>query len=409
MHILLIHQVFVRPEDPGGTRHYEMARRLVKAGHAVTILASPYSYQTGLRITDQAHEVLEPGLEVVRCRVWGSVNRSFFWRTVGFISFMFSSFFTALRQPRIDLCWGTSPPLMQVATTWLVARLRRAAFIFEVRDLWPAFAIQLGVLKNPILVRLSLAMETFLYQHADRLVVNSPGFISHLVSRGARKEKITLIQNGVDPNMFDPNLDGEPFRRQNGLVGKFVALYAGAHGLSNDLDILLQAADHLREDPRIVFVLVGDGKEKPALALRASELRLPNILFLPPVAKHAMREVLAGCDCGIAILKPIPLYSTTYPNKVFDYMAAGRPLALAIDGVIRIVVEKAKAGICVPPGDPIALANAVLALSRDPDAARAMGRNGRRCIVEQFNREESAREMESVMVDTVNDRRRNGQ
>jgi glycosyltransferase involved in cell wall biosynthesis len=401
MHILLIHQVFVRPDDPGGTRHYEMANRLVHAGHRVTILASPYSYQTGLRVTEQDREVLEPGLEIVRCRVWGSVNRSFFWRTIGFFSFMLSSFFQGLAQPDVDLVWGTSPPLPQVFTAWLVARLKRAQFLFEIRDLWPAFAIQLGILKNPLLIRLALFLEGFLYRRADRLVVNSPGFIGHLESRGAKKEKIVLIRNGVDPAMFDPRAKGKEFRALYGLKEKFVVLYAGAHGISNDLPVLLDAAEILRDDPRIRFLLVGDGKEKPGLVLRAAEKKLTNVVFLPPVAKHDMTDVLAASDCGVAILKPIPLYGTTYPNKVFDYMAAGRPVVLAIDGVIRTVIEDARAGVAVPPGDARALADAVRGLADNPSAARKMGSRGRSAVERDFSREEQAREMERLVKDMV--------
>lgn len=401
MHILLIHQVFVRPEDPGGTRHYEMAHRLVRSGHKVTILASPYSYQTGQRVTEQNREVLEPGLEVIRCRVLGSANRSFFWRTIGFFSFMLSSFFEGLAQPKVDLVWGTSPPLPQVVTAWLIARMKGAKFLFEIRDLWPAFAIQLGVLKNPILVRLALLLEGFLYRRADRLVINSPGFIRHLESRGAKPEKIVLIRNGVDPAMFDPTSEGGSFRAKYELGEKFVALYAGAHGISNDLTVLLDAAELLRGDQRIRFLLVGDGKEKPNLVLRATERKLDNVLFLPPVAKHGMAEVLAGSDCGIAILKPIPLYGTTYPNKVFDYMAAGRPVVLAIDGVIRKVVEEAGAGTAVPPGNARALADAVRGLADDPSAARKMGARGRSAVERGFSREEQAREMEQLMREMV--------
>jgi glycosyltransferase involved in cell wall biosynthesis len=397
MHILLIHQVFVRPDDPGGTRHYEMARWLVRSGHRVTILASPYSYQTGRRVTELDREELEPGLVVVRCRVWGSVNRSFFWRTVGFFSFVLSSFFTGLAQPKVDLVWGTSPPLPQVVTAWLVARLKRAKFLFEVRDLWPAFAIQLGILRNPVLIRLSLGLEGFLYRRADRLVVNSPGFVGHLTSRGADPKNIALIRNGVDPAMFDPSGDGAAFRSRQGLDGKFVAVYAGAHGISNDLDVLLEAAELLRSDDRIRFVLVGDGKEKPGLVLRATEKKLDNVLFLPPVPKQDMAEVLAAGDCGIAILKPIPLYGTTYPNKVFDYMAAGRPVLLAIDGVIRKVVEEAQAGLAVPPGNARALADAVRLLADDPAGARTMGARGRAAVERDFGREGQAREMERLM------------
>jgi glycosyltransferase involved in cell wall biosynthesis len=401
MRILLIHQVFVRPDDPGGTRHYELACRLVRSGHTVTILASPFSYQTGLRVTDKDREMLEPGLEVIRCRVWGSVNRSFFWRTIGFFSFMVSSFFQALIQPDVDLVWGTSPPLPQVFTAWLAARLKRAKFLFEVRDLWPAFAIQLGVLRNPVLIRPALFLERFLYRRADALVVNSPGFIDHLTGRGAAKSKIVLIRNGVDPAMFDPTSEGAEFRARHALGEKFVALYAGAHGLSNDLGVLLDAADLLRTDPRIRFLLVGDGKEKPALVLQAMERGLDNVVFLPPVAKQEMTDVLAACDCGIAILRPIPLYGTTYPNKVFDYMAAGRPVVLAIGGVIRKVVEDAQAGLAVPPGNPQALADAVRALADDPSAARRMGFRGRSAVERDFGREGQALELERLMREMV--------
>jgi glycosyltransferase involved in cell wall biosynthesis len=214
------------------------------------------------------------------------------------------------------------------------------------------------------------------------------------------------VQNGVDPGMFDPDSDGREFRRANGLEEKFVALYAGAHGFSNDLGVLLEAADRLRKDRQIVFLLVGDGKEKSSLVDRAARMQLSNVLFLPPVAKNGMGEVLAGADCGIAILKNIPLYGTTYPNKVFDYMAAARPVVLAIDGVIRKVVEEADAGVAVPPGDPGTLADAVRYLSENRELAHAMGNRGRRCVVRNFNRDIFARKMEQTLQEAVSRKRR---
>jgi glycosyltransferase involved in cell wall biosynthesis len=314
---------------------------------------------------------------------------------------MLSAFFKGWTQPKVDIVWGTSPPLPQVFTAWLLARLKGAKFLFEVRDLWPAFAIQLGVLRNPFLVWLALLLEGFLYRRADRLVVNSPGFIRHLESRGAQREKIVLIRNGVDPTMFDPASDGAAFRARHGLSNRFVALYAGAHGLSNDLTVLLDAAGLLRGDPRIRFLLVGDGKEKSRLIAYAAERKLENVLFLQPVPKQEMAEVLAASDCGIAILKPIPLYGTTYPNKVFDYMAAGRPVVLAIDGVIRKVVEEGGAGIAVPPGDPKALAGAIRRLADDPSGSKAMGSRGRTTVERDFSREAQGLEMERLVREMV--------
>jgi glycosyltransferase involved in cell wall biosynthesis len=216
------------------------------------------------------------------------------------------------------------------------------------------------------------------------LVVNSPGFSEHVRARGARR--IELAPNGADCAMFDPASDGADFRRRHGLEGRFVALYAGAHGLSNDLGVLLQAAARLRDRPEIAIVLLGDGKDKPALQQQAAEMGLENVVFLPPAPKREMPEALAAADACIAILKPTPMYATVYPNKVFDYMAAGRPVLLAIDGVIRAVVEGAAAGIFVPPGEAAALAQALRRLAADPAEGRRMGARGRACVEQRFDR-----------------------
>ena len=186
--------------------------------------------------------------------------------------------------------------------------------------------------------------------------------------------------------MFDPAADGSDFRGAHGLSDKFIALYAGAHGMSNDLGVLLDAAKLLRDDPHIQFILLGDGKEKPALQARAAELKLSNLVFLDSVPKSEMPAALAAADACIAILKPLEEYKTTYPNKVFDAMAAGRPIVLAIDGVIREVVEAARCGIFAQPANPSALAEAIRSLATDRAESRAMGRRGREYLEKHFSR-----------------------
>jgi glycosyltransferase involved in cell wall biosynthesis len=401
MHVLLVHQVFVRPDDPGGTRHYELAAWLAEHGHRVTILASSQSYQTGRRLTSIRREVLTPGVEVRRCWVAGSFTRSFVSRTVGFLSFILSSFFEGLRVRHVDVVWGTSPPLLQVASAWALARAKRVPLVFEVRDLWPAFAIQVGVLRNPILIGLSQWLERFLYRRADRIVINSPGFLDHIQHAGARREKIVLIPNGVDTRMFDPASEGREWRAEHGLHREFVAMYAGAHGLSNDLDVLLSAAEQLKVKPGVIVCLVGDGKEKPRLMAEANSRGLTNVRFIDAQPKSLMPAAMAAADCGIAILKPLPLYATTYPNKVFDYMAAGRPVVLAIDGVIRSVLEDAQAGIFVPPGDAGRLAEAIGWLVDHAAEARKMGRRGRACVEAGFDRRIAARSLEQLLAEVV--------
>jgi len=174
-------------------------------------------------------------------------------------------------------------------------------------------------------------------------------------------------------------------------------MYAGAHGLSNDLNCLLDAAQLLEDRPDIALVLVGDGKEKAALLMRARTLGLGNIHFNPPIPKMQMSQALAAADACIAILKPIPLYATVYPNKVFDYMAAGRAVILAIDGVIREVVEQAGCGVFAQPGDPKALADAIRHLAADPEQTRLMGLRGRKYAEENFDRGKLA----DLLVETI--------
>jgi glycosyltransferase involved in cell wall biosynthesis len=396
MHILLIHQAFVDLDQAGGTRHAELAYYLAARGHQVTIIASPVSYLTG-RVEakppkgTRPQPVMPPGgsqtgrVTVLRAYSYPALHRSFAHRVLSFMSFTISSFLVGLAVRRVDLVWGTSPPLFQGATAWALRRLKRARFLFEVRDLWPAFAIQVGVLQNRLLVGLAEWLEGTLYRHADCVMVNSPGFIEHVKTHGARR--VELVPNGTDPRMFDPAADGGAFRREHGLEGKFLAMYAGAHGLSNDLGVVLQAACLLKDRPEIAIALVGDGKEKPALQAEAARLGLENVTFIPPVPKEGMGEALAAADACIAILKPLPLYRTVFPNKVFDYMAAGRPVVLAIDGVIREVVEEAGGGVFIPPGDAEALAAAILRLADDPEGARRMGLDARRYVEAHFDRE----------------------
>jgi len=399
MHVLLIHQAFAALDEAGGTRHHELAVQMVQKGHQVTIISSPVSYLTGKSRTGRVHwmekETPQTGLTILRSYTYQALHKSFIHRVFSFFSFMVSSFLIGLGVKKVDLVWGTTPPIFQGVTAWLLARLKGVPFLFEVRDLWPAFAIAVGVLKNQTLIHLSVWLEKFLYRHADRLVVNSPGFIQHVSERGARR--VELIPNGSDPEMFTPDGDGNVMRQQWGLTNEFIILYAGAHGMSNDLDLILDSAQQLLPRPFVRFVLVGDGKEKRRLQDKALQLGLVNVIWAPPVPKNKMSEVLAAADACVAILKPIEMYKTTYPNKVFDYMAAGRPVILAIDGVIRTVVEDANAGIFVTPGDAAALADAIRALASDPAQARRMGIAGRHYIETKFTRPAIAAEFAQLL------------
>jgi glycosyltransferase involved in cell wall biosynthesis len=310
---------------------------------------------------------------------------------------MLTSIFAGLRAGETDLIMGTSPPIFQGLSAWIIAVLRRKPFLMEIRDLWPEFAIDIGVLKNPVLIWLARRLENFLYARADHLLVNSPAYRDYLINKGVPAAKVTLIPNGVDPEMFDPHLDASAARTELGIHDKFVVMYAGALGIANDLSTILRAAKRLQPEPGICFLIMGDGAERAHLEQEAQELGLTNLYFLGSRPKSEVPAALAMADACIATLKNIPMFTTTYPNKIFDYMAAGKPIVLGIDGVIRRVVEAAEAGIFAAPGDDEAIANAILHLYRNQEAARLMGANGRAHVEAHFNRHKHSDDFQKLI------------
>jgi glycosyltransferase involved in cell wall biosynthesis len=418
MHILLIHQTFVSPEEAGGTRHFELMSRLVQSGHRATIVASNLSYLSGQKCVEGSRLVTEQrmdGICVLRAYTYPSLHRSFIWRVVSFLSFMVTATWAGWKAGKVDLVMGTSPPLFQTISAWIVTCLRRRPLLLEIRDLWPEFGIDLGVLKHPLIIWLARRLEMFVYRRATHMLVNSPAYRDYLISKGVPRRKISFIANGVDPALFHPSTDGGRLRKELRLDGKFVVTYAGALGISNDIETLLKGAAELREQDDIHFLLVGDGKERGNLESLAAHLKLANVTFTGAMPKRRMPEVLAASDVCVAILKNIRMFTTTYPNKVFDYMAAGRPTILAIDGVIRQVVEAAGGGIFVPPGDWLGLGSAIRRLHSDRAAGRAMGERARCYVEKHFNRAQQADQLcgllerltakSSTRLDTIEDQR----
>jgi glycosyltransferase involved in cell wall biosynthesis len=368
-----------------------MAQYLRKHGHELVIVGSDINYQTG-RQTTKRRRIFEnveqniDGVRVLRAYVYPSLHRSYFWRIVSFFSFMFSSVWTALQVKDVDLVMGTTPPIFQAVSSWVVSLVRRKPFLLEVRDLWPEFGIGMGVLKNPIIIAMSRWLENFLYARATHVLVNSPAYKKYLLEKGIPERKVTFIPYGTDVEMFNPDVDGTQIRRKLSVDDKFVVLYAGALGAANDIYTILRAADRLREEPKIQFVLFGDGKERVNIEEEVRRKDLRNVLIAGVYPKREMPFVLASSDVCLAILQNIPMFRTTYPNKVFDYMAAGRATILVIDGVIREVIETSGGGVFVEPGDDQQLAKTVLELSNDPERAKQMGRNAREYLVKHLDR-----------------------
>lgn len=389
MKILLINQSFVSLDEPGHTRHLEMANFLHSKGHEVVIVASDMNYQTGKRTVEMRGLFVEQmigGIRVLRAYSYPSLHRSYVWRIISFFSFMFSSVLTALYVKDVDLVMGTTPPIFQAVSAWIVSLIRRKPFLLEVRDLWPEFGVSMGVLRNPIVIMLARWLEHFLYARATHLLVNSPAYKTYMIGKGVPEKKVTFIPYGTDVDMFNPSVDGSSIRQKLGVEDKFVVLYAGAMGQANDIYTVLRAADRLRNESKICFVLFGDGKERPHIEAEAHRRGLENVIFAGVYPKKQMPVVVASSDLCLAILQDVPMFRTTYPNKVFDYMSTARPTVLVIDGVIREVIEASNGGVFVPPGDDELLAKTILDLSNDPQRVKQIGENARAYLLQNLNR-----------------------
>jgi glycosyltransferase involved in cell wall biosynthesis len=396
--ILVIHQNYLFPGQPGGSRFNEMARLWVEAGHQVTVIAGNLNYATGdvpppfrrRWVARQTHT--NPGVAVWRCYVPRTYNRSYLGRMWAFFGFTLSATTAALMTRRPDVVIVTSPPLITVIPGWIAARWRERSvpWIFEVRDLWPESAVTTGVLApDAWITRLLYAIERWACRHCDLVNVLTPAFRDDIVGRGlASPEKITLVPNGVDVNRFVPRTDGAETRRALGWGDRCVALYAGAHGRANALGQLVAVAERLRHRPDILIATVGDGPERVRWQAEARRQRLDNIVFQGSVPSEEIPDVVAACDIGVAVLQSNPTFRTVYPNKVFDYMACAKPVVLAIDGAARrLVCDEAQAGRYAPAEDPDALAAAIVALTEDRPERDRLGRNGRAWVVANASRE----------------------
>jgi len=399
MHVLLIHQAFVTPEDGGGTRHYELFRHASEHGHRATVVTSGFDYLSGRDRKSVANP--EPWITVHRTTSAPPTKTDFISQLRQLLSFAGGAIPEAMAVPDVDVVMGTSPSIFQALSAWVVSVLKRKPFLLEIRDLWPDFIIGMGKLTNPFAIAVARGLERFLYSRADHVLVNSPAYVDHLLSKGIPRERISLIPNGVETETFGPSpardAAARAFRERYGVADKFVVMYTGAISPANDIGVVLRAAEQLRDLDNVQFLIVGDGKIRHELEQEAARMSLDNVTFTGAQPKASMPDILAAADVCLAILQNIPEFRLTYPNKVFDYLAAARPIALAIDGVIRQVVEDAGAGVFVQPGDPTALAAAIRSFAADPARGRAMGERGRNYVAVKFDRRAHGLEFSNLL------------
>ena len=411
MRILYLSQYFPPEVGATQTRAYEMARGLVQAGHQVTMLAEVPNHPSGIIPPAYRGKWFErsdlDGIDVLRVWVKASPVKSFRSRMAFYLTFMANGALIGALQARgpFDVVYATSPPLFVGGAGLALHWLKRTPFVFEVRDLWPESAVVLGELRSPRAIALATRLEELCYNRASRVVVVTEGIRQRLLARGQAADKLVLIPNGANTELFQPQPAlGAEFRQQHGLRSDdFVVMYAGIHGIAQGLDTVLRAAQRLRVQDNIRFVMVGEGPVKPELQQLRSDLGLDNVLMLPEQPRTSMPAVLSAADVALVPLRKVELFEHAVPSKLFDAWACGCPVLLSIDGEARRVLEAANGGLFAPPEDSPALAQAISQLAKMPDRGQSLGANGRRFTVERYSRQAQARQLEQILLSLIGD------
>jgi glycosyltransferase involved in cell wall biosynthesis len=389
MKILYFHQHFVTPHGAGAIRSYAMARRLIELGHEVTMVCgSVGGGDTGLSgpYTKGRRRGWVDGIDVVELDLAYSNNDGLVKRSLTFLKFALRSVALALREPH-DLVFATTTPLTAGIPGMAARWLRGKPFVFEVRDLWPELPRAMGVIRNPVVLWAMGVLEWASYRSAHGLVGLSPGIVEGIAHRGVPRDRIALVPNGCDLDLF--SRDAAAWRPEGVAPTDLMAVFAGTHGMANGLDAVLDVAAELKRRKRndIKLLLIGNGKQKPLLQARAAAQGLDNVVFHEPVIKARLSGLMAATDVGLQVLANVPaFYFGTSPNKFFDYIAAGLPVLNNYPGWLAELIRSNDCGFAVPPDSPTDFADALERAAADRSALKAMGRRGRALAEREFDR-----------------------
>jgi colanic acid biosynthesis glycosyl transferase WcaI len=395
---------------PAG-RAAELSRLWVEDGHEVTVLTGFPNHPTGIVPPEYRRKFRRlvtretySGINLVRTWLLPFPNRKAYERMLSYSSFCISSATTGMFLDRPDLVIATSPQLLVGLSGWWLARHHGVPFVFEVRDLWPESLAAVGMsIRNSALHRSLARIAGFLYRNCDRVVVVTPAFKEYLIQHWrVPEEKIVVVENGVDTNLFSRLVSNVALRRELGAEDKFVAAYVGTIGNAHGLETLLDAASRLREKaPRVLFLLVGEGAEKARIISLAHSRGLTNVRFVDQQPREKIPDYIRASDACLVLLKRAELFKTVLPTKMLEFMSCARPVILGVDGHARTVMEQANAGIFITPEDPAALADAILRLAADPALRESLGRNGRQHILRYFSRQDTAKVYLEVLQDLL--------
>jgi glycosyltransferase involved in cell wall biosynthesis len=409
MHILYLHQYFATRKGTTGTRSYEFARYLVGKGHHVTMMTSGLENREFPVPEDKKYaEFKTEGINIIAIAAAYNdpqvgTGISSLQRMFKFYQFAWLACRIGKKLPAPDVVFATHTPLTIGLAGLTLGRYFKVPFIFEVRDLWPEALVNVGALKNPLVIWWLERMAKKIYAGAKHIVALSPGMKEGIVRTGVPADKVTVIPNASDLDLFSPDIDGSAQRQRLGLKDRFTAIYFGAMGLANGLEYVIESARILakRDQNNIVLILLGSGGKRVELEKLASEYKLKNVIFNNPAPdKEQLAQIVAGCDVCLTIYRAAKEH-TWSPNKMFDALAAGQPVLINVPGWLGETIEKNNCGRCLDARHPEMLADALEELAANPELCRQMGKNARELAEREFDRRKLAKIFENVLIEAV--------
>ena len=408
MRVLVVSQYF--PPETGGpqNRVASLVDGLRAAGHEVHVITEKPNYPTGV-VWDGYREKFfldsdYNGVPVTYAWIFADPKKRTLTRLLFYVSFMLSSVAASFRlRGRFDVVLATSPPLFVGLAGWAISKLKRAKFVFDVRDLWPDVAVAMGELANPRVADLAKRVEAFIYREADGITAVTDSFCEDIRRLAGSGKAVTRITNGTVPEHFQVAEPKPAVRERLSLPsGAFIVTYAGNLGLAQGLDHVLDAAALTATDSDVLFLLVGAGAARDRLAQEAQRRALSNVRFVPRVPLEEAAAYMAASDALLVPLGKHGIYRKFIPSKLFDSMASERPVLLSVPGESKAILEEAEAGLYYAPEDGAALAEAVRALKASPDT-EVMGKRGAAYVAARFSRAKQAEKLVAFLEEIVQD------
>lgn len=403
MHILFISQYFFPEIGAASERISGFSSNLNKFGHKVTVITGFPNYPLNKKYPGYRKKIFSiedyKGVKVIRVWLFTSGNTGAFARLLNYLSFMFSSIIAGLFVKDVNYAVATSGPIFAGLAGYILSVIKRIAFIFDVRDIWPERIYAGTSIKRGTLIRILEKLEILLYRKASRIIAVTNGVGANIIAKGVNPEKTAVITNGVDTEVFKPQPENQGLAEKLGIKqDSFVVVYAGTLGLLQDNDLLLAAADKLNNYSDILFLIIGGGAKRDEFIVKAEKNDLKKVLILPPVSPVELCEYINMADIGINANTGHPHNNMAIPVKMFTYMACAKPVVLANSGEIAELVEKHNIGRCVPPGDVEAFSNAILEFYHNKGLCKEYGRNCYELVHKKFSIDQLSKELDRVLM-----------